>query len=90
MSDRVHWPNVERLRPHDEAKFVINDRADYEWAKETVGRLQIDRRCPVLFSPVFGALDPRRLAEWVLADRLPVRYQIQMHKYIWSPDMRGV
>jgi 7-carboxy-7-deazaguanine synthase len=90
MSDRMHWPNVERLRPHDEAKFVINDRADYEWAKETVERFQIDRRCPVLFSPVFGTLDPRQLAEWVLADRLPVRYQIQMHKYIWSPDMRGV
>jgi 7-carboxy-7-deazaguanine synthase len=90
MSDRMHWPNVERLRAHDEAKFVINDRADYEWAKETVERFRIDRRCPVLFSPVFGTLDPRQLAEWVLADRLPVRYQIQMHKYIWSPDMRGV
>lgn len=90
MSDRVHWPNVERLRPHDEAKFVINDRADYEWAKETVERFQIDRRCPVLFSPVFSRLDPRQLAEWVLADRLPVRYQLQLHKLIWSPDMRGV
>ena len=90
MSDRMHWPNVERLRPHDEAKFVINDRADYEWAKERVERFQINRRCPVLFSPVFGTLEPRQLAEWVLADRLPVRYQLQLHKLIWSPDMRGV
>ena len=90
MSERMHWPNVERLRAHDEAKFVINDRADYEWAKETVERYQLDRRCPVLFSPVFGTLDPRQLAEWVLADRLPVRYQLQLHKLIWSPDMRGV
>ncbi len=90
MSDRMHWPNVERLRPQDEAKFVINDRADYEWAKETVERFQINRRCPVLFSPVFGTMDPRQLAEWVLADRLPVRYQLQLHKLIWSPDMRGV
>ncbi len=90
MSDRMHWPNVERLRPHDEAKFVINDRVDYEWAKERVERFQIDRRCPVLFSPVFGTLEPRQLAEWVLADRLPVRYQLQLHKLIWSPDMRGV
>ena len=90
MSDRMHWPNVERLRVHDEAKFVINDRADYEWAKETVERYHIDRRCPVLFSPVFGTMDPRQLAEWVLADRLPVRYQLQLHKLIWSPDMRGV
>lgn len=90
MTDRMHWPNVERLRTHDEAKFVIKDRCDYEWAKETVARFAIDRRCPVLFSPVFGALDPRHLAEWVLADRLPVLYQLQLHKLIWSPDMRGV
>ncbi|MBM4139824.1 MAG: 7-carboxy-7-deazaguanine synthase QueE [Nitrospira sp.] len=90
MSDRMHWPNVERLRAHDEAKFVITNRADYEWAKATVARYQLDRRCPVLFSPVFGALDPRHLAEWVLADRLSVRYQLQLHKLIWSPDMRGV
>lgn len=90
MVDRMHWPNVERLSAHDEAKFVIKDRADYEWAKETVARFQIDRQCPVLFSPVFGTLASRQLAEWVLADRLPVRYQLQLHKLIWSPDMRGV
>ena len=90
MADRMHWPNVERLRAQDEAKFVIKDRADYEWAKATVARYNLDRRCTVLFSPVFGTLDPRELAEWVLADRVPVRYQIQMHKYIWAPDMRGV
>jgi 7-carboxy-7-deazaguanine synthase len=90
MSDRMYWPNVERLREQDEAKFVITDRGDYEWAKETVERFQMDRRSTVLFSPVFGTLDPRQLAEWVLADRLPVRYQLQLHKLIWSPDMRGV
>lgn len=90
MTDRMHWPNVERLRSSDEAKFVIKDRGDYDWAKATVTRFGIDRRCTVLFSPVFGALDPRRLAEWVLADRLPVRYQLQLHKLIWTPDMRGV
>jgi len=90
MTDRMYWPNVERLRSSDEAKFVIKDRDDYDWAKATVTRLGIDRRCTVLFSPVFGALDPRRLAEWVLADRLPVRYQLQLHKLIWAPDMRGV
>jgi len=90
MTDRMHWPNIERLRPQDEAKFVIKDRADYEWAKATVAQRGIDCRCTVLFSPVFGALDPRQLAEWVLADRLPVRYQVQLHKLIWTPDMRGV
>jgi len=90
MTDRMYWPNVERLRSLDEAKFVITDRDDYDWAKATIARFGIDRRCTVLFSPVFGILDPRQLAEWVLADRLPVRYQLQLHKLIWAPDMRGV
>ena len=90
MTDRMHWPNVERLRSMDEAKFVIKDRNDYEWAKKTVARFGINHRCTVLFSPVFETLDPRQLAEWVLADRLSVRYQLQLHKLIWSPDMRGV
>ena len=90
MTERMHWPSVERLRPQDEAKFVIQDRTDYEWAKNLLDRLRLTDRCPVLFSPVFGALDPRQLAEWILADRLPVRLQLQLHKYIWTPDMRGV
>jgi len=90
MADRMHWPNVERLRATDEAKFVITHRDDYEWAKNTVARFGLDRRCTVLFSPVFPTMAPRLLAEWVLADRLPIRYQLQLHKLIWSPDMRGV
>ncbi len=90
MMARMHWPNVERLRPQDEAKFVIQDRRDYEWSKEVVARHALAGRCTVLFSPVFGTLDPRQLAEWVLADRLPIRFQLQMHKHIWAPDMRGV
>lgn len=90
MADRMHWPNVERLRPQDEAKFVIRDRVDYEWAKERIARYGLAGRCTILFSPVFGILEPRQLAEWMLADRLPVRFQVQMHKYIWAPDMRGV
>ncbi len=90
MTERMHWPNVERLRPQDEAKFVIQDRSDYEWAKNTLDRFQLTNRCPVLFSPVFGVLAPRQLAEWLLADRLPIRLQLQLHKHIWAPDMRGV
>lgn len=90
MTERMHWSNLERLRPQDEAKFVIRDRSDYEWAKSILGRFQLIDRCPVLFSPVFGTLDPRLLAEWLLADRLPVRLQLQLHKHIWAPDMRGV
>ncbi|MBI4002931.1 MAG: 7-carboxy-7-deazaguanine synthase QueE [Nitrospira defluvii] len=90
MTDRMHWPNLEWLSPKDEAKFVIKDRADYEWAREVVRREELSTRCTVLFSPVFGDVEVRQLAEWVLVDKLPVRFQLQLHKYIWSPDMRGV
>ena len=90
MTDRMHWPNLSRLAAKDEAKFVLADRADYDWAKEILAQYGVTARCPVLFSPVFGSLAVRELAEWILADRLPVRFQLQMHKYIWAPDMRGV
>ncbi|HSN04826.1 MAG TPA: 7-carboxy-7-deazaguanine synthase QueE [Nitrospira sp.] len=90
MTDRMHWPNLDRLTAKDEAKFVLADRADYDWACEIVARYRLADRCTVLFSPVFGSLDLRGLAEWILADRLPVRFQLQLHKYIWAPDMRGV
>lgn len=90
MTDRMHWPNLAKLTMKDEAKFVLADRRDYEWAREIMTRYQLTERCPVLLSPVFGRLEPRQLAEWVLADRLPVRFQLQIHKFIWAPDMRGV
>jgi 7-carboxy-7-deazaguanine synthase len=90
MTDRMHWPNLSRLAAKDEAKFVLSDRADYDWAREILVQYDLANRCTVLFSPVFGSLDMRELAEWILADRLPVRFQLQMHKYIWAPDMRGV
>ncbi len=90
MTDRMCWDNLPRLTAKDEVKFVIKDRADYDWACSVITRHNLGRRCPILFTPVFGELDPRRLAEWVLADKLPVRFQIQLHKYIWAPDMRGV
>ena len=85
------WGNLDRLAPHDEVKFVIADRADYEFARDVVVRLQLaSRAAAILFSPVHGVLDPRTLSEWVIADRLPVRVQLQLHKYIWSPTTRGV
>ncbi|HBH78929.1 MAG TPA: hypothetical protein DDY39_03790 [Nitrospira sp.] len=90
MTDRMHWPNVERLRPRDEVKFVIQDRIDYEWAKDILHQFHLTDRCSVLFSPVFGTLDPRQLAEWLLEDRLGARLQLQLHKHIWAPDTRGV
>ena len=90
MSDRIHWPNVARLTKKDEAKFVLADRADYEWARHVLAEHGLANRCTVLMSPVFGSLDPRQLAEWVLSDHLDVRLQLQLHKLIWTPDMRGV
>src|SRR5678809_1629356 len=90
MTDRMHWPNLSRLAAKDEAKFVLADRADYDWAREILAQYDLASRCSVLFSPVFGSLDVRELADWILADKLPVRLQIQLHKYIWSPDLRGV
>ncbi len=90
MTDRMHWPNLSQLAAKDEAKFVLADRADYDWAREILAQYDVASRCSVLFSPVFGALDVRELAEWILADKLPVRLQMQLHKYIWAPDMRGV
>lgn len=90
MSDRMHWPNLARLSNKDEVKFVLADRSDYEWARQMVAQHDLASRCTVLMSPVFGALDSRQLAEWLLADRLPVRLQLQLHKLIWTPDMRGV
>ena len=90
MTDRMYWPNLSKLAAKDEAKFVLADRVDYDWAREIFAQYDLANRCSVLFSPVFGALAVRQLAEWILADRLPVRFQLQMHKYIWAPDMRGV
>jgi 7-carboxy-7-deazaguanine synthase len=90
-SDKVHWPNLDRLRSSDELKFVIQDRADYDYARDVVAKHDLVSRCSaILFSPVHGVLDPKRLAEWILADRLPVRLQLQAHKYIWDPGTRGV
>jgi 7-carboxy-7-deazaguanine synthase len=90
-ASKMHWPNLDRLRPHDEVKFVLKDRADYEYARDVVARHGLTRRvAAVLFSPVFGVLDPQMLAAWILEDRLAVRLQLQQHKYIWSPETRGV
>ena len=90
-SEKNDWSNLARLTPRDEVKFVIADRADYEFARDVVRREQLAGRVnAVLFSPVHGELDPRPLSEWLIADRLPVRVQLQVHKYIWSPNTRGV
>jgi 7-carboxy-7-deazaguanine synthase len=90
-ADRNHWPNLDLLTGHDEVKFVIQDRADYEYARHVVERHRLAHHsAAVLFSPVHGVLDPRELAGWILSDKLPVRLQLQTHKYIWGADTRGV
>lgn len=90
MHDRMKWDNISHLQQKDEAKFVIQDRHDYEWARTILQRYALPSRCPVLFSPVHGVLDLRELAEWILADSLSVRFQVQLHKFIWGPDRQGV
>lgn len=87
---RMEWGNLELLKPKDEVKFVIDGRADYEWSRDLVRRKLLAERCPVLFSPVHGVLDPGRLGRWILEDGLPVRLQVQLHKYLWPGVERGV
>jgi 7-carboxy-7-deazaguanine synthase len=87
---RMEWSNLELLKPKDEAKFVIQDRADYEWSRDFVREKRLHERCPVLFSPVHGSLAPGQLASWVLEDGVPARVQLQLHKYLWPGVERGV
>ena len=88
---RNDWSNLDCLEPHDEVKFVVQDRTDYEFARGVIARYDLpSRAAAVLMSPVHGVLEPKTLAEWMLADRLPARLQLQLHKYIWSPTTRGV
>ena len=90
-SGRNCWENLEALAPHDEVKFVIQDRRDYDYAVDVVNRYGLaSRAAAVLFAPVTGVLDPRTLSEWMLADRVPARLQVQLHKIIWPPNTRGV
>lgn len=85
-STRNHWENLDNLRPTDEIKFVLASRADYDWAVAASRQHRLFDRCPILFSPVWDALPPAQLAEWILADRLPVRFQLQMHKVLWGTE----
>jgi 7-carboxy-7-deazaguanine synthase len=88
---RNEWSNLDALAPHEEVKFVIRDLADYEFARDVIARHRLASRAgAILLSPVHGVLDPKTLSGWLLADRLPARLQLQIHKYIWSPTTRGV
>lgn len=87
-SARNRWDNLALLGPRDEIKFVLASRADYEWASQLIRERQLEQLCPLLMSPAQGLLDPADLAEWILADGLPVRFQLQLHKLLWG-NMRG-
>jgi 7-carboxy-7-deazaguanine synthase len=84
--EKNRWENIPLLNPHDEVKFVLASAADYAWAADVVRRERLNDRCAVLFSPVQGDLSPTTLAEWVVRDRLPVRFQLQMHKVLWGSE----
>lgn len=91
MSKRNRYENIPLLTRRDEVKFVIRSREDYEWAREIVEKYSLPGRVnAVLFSPVFGEIDPQDMVAWILEDQLAVRFQLQMHKFIWKPDERGV
>ena len=90
MEKKNLWSIVEDLQPHDEVKFVIGNREDFDWAKDRITEYSLDKICTLLFSPTFEKIDPQLMVEWILAENLPVRMQMQMHKMIWSPDKQGV
>ena len=90
MEYRNRWKNIQHLKSTDEVKFVIADRHDYEWSKRALVENELDKKCEVLFSPVFGQMENLALVDWILEDNLPVRFQLQQHKYIWDPKKRGV
>ncbi len=90
MMKKNLYANIEYLKPTDEVKFVIGSREDYDWSKEIIAKYDIVKKCAVLFSVVFGQLEPLTLVNWILEDSLKVRYQLQIHKIIWHPETKGV
>lgn len=89
-SEKNLWSNLNHLKSLDEIKFVISDKYDFNWANSMIKKYELENKCILIFSPVFGKLNNQTLAEWILSERLPVRLQLQLHKYIWPPDKKGV
>ncbi|MCC6543350.1 MAG: radical SAM protein [Nitrospirae bacterium] len=90
MADNIMWDNLNFISSNDEIKFIVADNNDYVWAKSVIDSCRLTDICNVLISPVFSSLDPKQLAAWIINDNLGVRLQLQLHKYIWGPDVRGV
>lgn len=84
--DRNRYENLDFLNPHDQIKFVICDRQDYDWSKQQLTHYALSDKCEILFSPSYGQLHPTQLAEWILQDHLPVRFQLQLHKVLWGEE----
>ena len=84
------YDNIDFIKPTDEIKFVIGNREDYDWSKELIEKYNLTNKCSILFSVVFGELEPVTLVEWILEDKLNARFQLQMHKFIWDPAAKGV
>jgi 7-carboxy-7-deazaguanine synthase len=89
-SHRIRWDVLEGLGPKDAVKFVVADEADYQWAASVIHERRLGERTEVLVSPVHGQLDPRELVGWLLRDRVPARLNLQLHKYVWGPEVKGV
>jgi 7-carboxy-7-deazaguanine synthase len=90
MEKKNLYENVDYLKSTDELKFVIGSREDYEWTKDIIKKYSLGKKCEILFSVVFGKLEPVQLVNWILEDKLNVRFQLQMHKFIWHPETKGV
>ena len=90
MEKKNLYENVQYLKQTDELKFVIGNREDYEWTINQMKKYNLSDKCEILFSPVFGKLEPVELVNWILEDKLDIRFQLQMHKYIWHPETKGV
>jgi len=90
MEKKNLFENIDYLKPTDELKFVIGSREDYDWTKKLISKYSLNQKCEILFSVVFGKLEPVQLVNWILEDKLNVRFQLQMHKFIWHPETKGV
>jgi 7-carboxy-7-deazaguanine synthase len=89
MTGEIHWPNLEGLTPRDEVKFVVSDQQDFLWAVDVIKKYDLSGRLPLLISPVFGQMPAQEAAAWILESRLPLRLNLQLHKYLWGPEARG-
>jgi len=87
--ERNLWSNLQHIRSDDEVKFVIADRADYEWTLQTIREHELEDRVKLLISTAFGTINPQEVVKWMLEDKIRARFQLQLHKYIWPPDERG-